>query len=59
MTEKELQPSNALDIEELASGIRKVRNPTIYEVLRTKLGREPTHAEQCAEVKRILANREL
>lgn len=31
------------------------RKPTIYEALRTKLGREPSHAELCAEVKRILA----
>lgn len=30
------------------------RQPTIYEVLRDKLGREPTHAELCADVKRIL-----
>lgn len=30
------------------------RKPTIYEVLRDKLGREPTHAELCADVKRIL-----
>lgn len=31
-----------------------MRKPTIYEVLRAKLGREPTHAELCADVKRIL-----
>lgn len=30
------------------------RKPTIYEVLRDKLGREPTHAELCADVRRIL-----
>lgn len=29
--------------------------PTIYQVLRDKLGREPTHAELCNEVRRILA----
>lgn len=28
--------------------------PTIYEALRTKLQREPTNAELCADVKRIL-----
>ena len=32
-----------------------MRKPTIYEVLRDKLGREPTNAELCADVKRILA----
>ncbi len=31
------------------------RKPTIYEALRAKLGREPTHAELCNDVKRILA----
>jgi hypothetical protein len=31
-----------------------MRKPTIYEVLRDKLGREPTHAELCADVRRIL-----
>lgn len=31
------------------------RKPTIYEVLREKLGREPTHKELCDDVKRILA----
>jgi hypothetical protein len=31
-----------------------MRKPTIYEVLRDKLGREPTHVELCADVKRIL-----
>jgi hypothetical protein len=31
------------------------RRPTIYEALRARLEREPTHAEQCAEVRRILA----
>ena len=29
--------------------------PTIYEVLRAKLGREPTHKELCDDVRRILA----
>ena len=29
--------------------------PTIYTALRDKLGREPTHAELCADVRRILA----
>lgn len=28
--------------------------PTIYEALRTKLGREPTHTELTAEVLRII-----
>ncbi len=31
------------------------RKPTIYEVLKDKLGREPTNKELCDEVKRILA----
>ena len=31
------------------------RKPTIYEAMRAKLGREPTHREQCDEVRRILA----
>lgn len=31
-----------------------MRKPTIYEVLRDKLGREPTNAELCADVRRIL-----
>ena len=31
------------------------RKPTIYEALKAKLGREPTNAELCADVKRILA----
>ena len=30
------------------------RKPTIYEALRTKIGREPTHAELVADVRRIL-----
>ena len=30
------------------------RPPTIWQALATKLGRDPTHAEACAEVKRIL-----
>jgi hypothetical protein len=33
-----------------------MRKPTIYEALRAKLGREPTHAELCADVRRILAD---
>lgn len=28
--------------------------PTIYDVLKAKLGREPTHEELCNEVKRII-----
>ena len=28
--------------------------PTIWQALADKLGRDPTHAEACAEVKRIL-----
>lgn len=28
--------------------------PTIYEALRSKLGRKPTHAELVADVQRIL-----
>lgn len=31
-----------------------MRKPTIYEVLKEKLNREPTHNEICEEVKRIL-----
>ncbi len=31
-----------------------MRKPTVYEVLRDKLGREPTHAEVTADVRRIL-----
>ena len=30
------------------------RPPTIWQALALQLGREPTHAEACAEVKRIL-----
>lgn len=30
------------------------RKPTIYEALADKLGRIPTHLEQCDEVARIL-----
>lgn len=30
------------------------RDPTIWEALAAKLGREPTHCEACDEVKRIL-----
>jgi hypothetical protein len=29
--------------------------PTIWQALATRLGREPTNAEACAEVRRILA----
>lgn len=29
--------------------------PTIWQALAAKLGREPSHAEACAEVKRILS----
>jgi len=32
------------------------RKPTIYEALKTKLNREPSHAEICADVRRILAD---
>ena len=32
-----------------------MKKPTIYEALKAKLNREPTHAELCAEVKRILS----
>ena len=31
-----------------------MRKPTIHEALAEKLGREPTHREDCEEVKRIL-----
>jgi len=31
------------------------KDPTIYEALREKLGREPTHNELVADVRRILA----
>lgn len=31
-----------------------MRKPTIYEALREKLGREPTHAELVSEAKRII-----
>ena len=34
------------------------RNPdTIWNRLAAKLGREPTHAEACAEVKRVLGSK--
>ncbi len=33
---------------------RTMRKPTIYEALVTKLGRQPTHEEIKADVKRIL-----
>lgn len=32
------------------------KRPTIYEALKAKLGREPTHTELCDDVKRILAD---
>lgn len=32
-----------------------MRKPTIWESLAAKLGREPTHSEACAEVRRIIA----
>lgn len=31
------------------------RKPTIYEALQAKLKRPPTHAELCADIKRILS----
>jgi hypothetical protein len=31
------------------------RKPTIEEALREKLGRQPTHNELCADVRRILS----
>ena len=34
--------------------MKKLRKPTIYEVLANKLGRAPTYNEQVEEVKRIL-----
>lgn len=33
-----------------------MRKPTIYDVLKAKLQREPTHRELCNEVKRILTD---
>lgn len=30
--------------------------PTIYEALKTKLGREPTHHELCLEARRIITD---
>lgn len=57
--------SGALDrLEKVTrhSAMRKVkpspaapRTPTIYEALRMKLGREPTHGELATDVRRILA----
>lgn len=35
-----------------------MKKPTIYEVLKEKLKREPTHNELVEEVKRILNERE-
>jgi hypothetical protein len=35
-------------------GKNMTRKPTIWEALADRLGREPTHAEACAEVRRIL-----
>lgn len=40
--------------EEARRALRKPK-PTVYEALREKLGREPTHAELCTDVRRILA----
>ena len=34
------------------------RKPTIWEALAEKLGREPTNAEACAEVRRILKGKD-
>lgn len=31
-----------------------MRKPTIYESLKAKLGREPSHSELCDDVRRIL-----
>lgn len=39
----------------LKEGQAPTRKPTIWQALATKLGREPSHAEACAEVKRILS----
>ena len=33
-----------------------MKNPTIYEALKAKLGREPTNAELKADVQRILTD---
>lgn len=33
-----------------------MKQPTIYAALRAKLGREPTHNELTADVRRILAD---
>lgn len=33
---------------------RSARRPTIYEALRDKLGREPSHDEVTADVRRII-----
>jgi hypothetical protein len=33
-----------------------LKQPTIYEALAEKLGREPTNKEICADVKRILTD---
>jgi hypothetical protein len=35
-------------------GVTRSKQPTIWEALAIKLGREPTHAEACADVRRIL-----
>jgi hypothetical protein len=32
----------------------KTKQPTIYDALKEKLGREPTHTELCNDVLRIL-----
>ncbi len=36
------------------NGAPSMIRPTIYQTLKVKLGREPTHAELKADVKRIL-----
>jgi hypothetical protein len=33
------------------------KNMTVYDALKMKLGREPTHQEQIADVKRILSEK--
>lgn len=35
-----------------------MKQPTIYQALRTKLGREPSHRELVDDVKRILSDGE-
>jgi hypothetical protein len=38
------------------SAYAQTSKPTIWEALREKLGREPTHTEACDEVRRIIAS---